>query len=67
MKSGKGARKHEQAVPWQQEAGTAPGRWQIPNPRAHPAPGSPRAPAQLSLQEGAWDLLATEEKLWGSW
>lgn len=46
MKSGKGARKHEQAVPWQQEAGTAPGRWQSPEPTQPPAapgpqPGSP--------------------------
>lgn len=43
MKSGKGARKHEQAVPWQQEAGTAPGRWQIPNPKSQ-SPPSPRQP-----------------------
>lgn len=67
MKSGKGARKHEQAVRWQQEVGTAPGRCQIPEPRAHPEPTQPPGPSPALPAGRSLGLLVTEERLWGCW
>lgn len=69
MKSGEGARKHEQAVPCRREAGTAPGGCrevaepQTPSP---PSPqGSPQPGCPSRKEPGA--CWPQREKLRGSW
>lgn len=44
MKSGRGARKHEQAVPCQREAGAAPGEVSVPRALSPPSPQAAPGP-----------------------